>query len=89
MGRCPDCQQWNTLVEELPITTEKHSRALAEPGKPLKLADVAGGEEDRLSCGMVELDRTLGGGVVHGSLILVGGDPGIGKSTLLLQPAHS
>ncbi|MCW8892704.1 MAG: DNA repair protein RadA [Deltaproteobacteria bacterium] len=85
MGRCPDCQQWNTLVEELPSSPEKHSRALAEPGKPLKLAEVTCREEDRLSCGLGELDRTLGGGVVPGSLILVGGDPGIGKSTLLLQ----
>jgi len=85
MGRCPDCQQWNSLVEEQPIATEKHSRALPEPGKPLKLTDIAGREEDRLSCGISELDRTLGGGVVPGSLILVGGDPGIGKSTLLLQ----
>lgn len=85
MGRCPDCHQWNTLVEEQPVTAEKHSRALAEPGKPLKLSEVVGREEDRLSCGLTELDRTLGGGVVPGSLILVGGDPGIGKSTLLLQ----
>lgn len=85
LGRCPDCQQWNTLVEEQPIAAEKHTRALAEPGKPIKLAEVAGREEDRLSCGLAELDRTLGGGVVPGSLILVGGDPGIGKSTLLLQ----
>ena len=89
MGRCPDCQQWNSLVEEQPIATEKHSRALPEPGKPLKLTDIAGREEDRLSCGISELDRTLGGGVVPGSLILVGGDPGIGKSTLLLQAAFS
>lgn len=85
LGRCPDCQQWNSLVEEHPITPEKHTRALAEPGKPMRLSDVAGREEDRLSSGLSEFDRTLGGGVVPGSLILVGGDPGIGKSTLLLQ----
>lgn len=85
LGRCPDCGQWNTLVEELPVAAETHSRALPEPGKPLPLSEVAGCEEDRLSCGLIELDRTLGGGVVPGSLILVGGDPGIGKSTLLLQ----
>ncbi len=85
MGRCPDCQQWNTLVEELPIAQSKHSHNLAEPGKPLKLSEVTSREEDRISCGLTELDRTLGGGVVPGSLILVGGDPGIGKSTLLLQ----
>ena len=85
MGRCPDCQQWNTLVEEQPVAVSSHSRALPQPGKPQKLAEVNSSEEDRLSCGMAELDRTLGGGVVPGSLILVGGDPGIGKSTLLLQ----
>ncbi len=85
LGRCPDCQQWNTLVEELPIASKGHSRALPQPGKPQKLVEVNSSEEDRLSCGMSELDRTLGGGVVPGSLILVGGDPGIGKSTLLLQ----
>lgn len=85
LGRCPDCNQWNTLVEEQPTSSGQHSRALASPGKPVKLSDIAGKEEDRLSTGLIELDRTLGGGVVPGSLILVGGDPGIGKSTLLLQ----
>ena len=85
LGRCPDCQQWNTLLEEQPIELSSHGRALPEPGRPQKLAEVASCEEDRLSCGLSELDRTLGGGVVPGSLILVGGDPGIGKSTLLLQ----
>ncbi len=85
MGRCPDCQQWNSLVEEHPLPTSGNSRSLAEPGKPLKLSEVSGREEDRLSSGLAEFDRTLGGGVVPGSLILVGGDPGIGKSTLLLQ----
>ncbi len=85
LGRCPDCRQWNSLVEEQPVAQSGHSRALAEPGKALKLSEVAIREEDRLSCGLSELNRTLGGGLVPGSLILVGGDPGIGKSTLLLQ----
>lgn len=85
LGRCPDCQQWNTLVEEHPVAAVSHPRALPEPGKPLKLSEVTGRAEDRLSCGLDELNRALGGGVVPGSLILVGGDPGIGKSTLLLQ----
>ncbi|MDX2478998.1 MAG: DNA repair protein RadA [Desulfuromusa sp.] len=85
LGRCSDCQQWNTLVEEQPIAVSGHSRALPQPGKPQKLTEINSREEDRFSCGMTELDRTLGGGVVPGSLILVGGDPGIGKSTLLLQ----
>lgn len=89
LGRCPDCQQWNTLVEEQAQAISEHSRALPEPGRPLALHQVASREEDRLSCGLSELDRTLGGGVVPGSLILVGGDPGIGKSTLLLQASAS
>jgi DNA repair protein RadA/Sms len=85
LGKCPDCNQWNSLVEEQTIEQSGHSRALAEPGKTLKLSEVTIREEDRLSCGISEFDRTLGGGLVPGSLILVGGDPGIGKSTLLLQ----
>lgn len=85
-GRCPECQQWNTLVEEQQVASVgSNSRALAEPGKPLPLHAVDCQVEDRLCTGLAELDRTLGGGVVPGSLILVGGDPGIGKSTLLLQ----
>ncbi|MFO7812037.1 MAG: DNA repair protein RadA [Pelovirga sp.] len=84
-GRCPDCQQWNSLVEEQSLPVATHSRALAEPGRPIQLATVDCRSEDRLRTGLGELDRTLGGGVVPGSLILVGGDPGIGKSTLLLQ----
>ncbi len=89
LGRCPDCRQWNSLVEEQPQPVAEHSRALPEPGQPQQLNQVASREEDRLSCGLSELDRTLGGGVVPGSLILVGGDPGIGKSTLLLQACAS
>ncbi|NOQ51631.1 MAG: DNA repair protein RadA [Desulfuromonadaceae bacterium] len=85
LGKCPDCNQWNTLIEELPVAQTKHSRALAAPGKPQKISEISSCEEDRLRCGIGEFDRTLGGGVVPGSLILVGGDPGIGKSTLLLQ----
>jgi DNA repair protein RadA/Sms len=85
LGKCPDCGQWNSLVEEQPIEQSNNSRALAKPGKALKLSDITMSEEDRLSCGMSEFNRTLGGGLVPGSLILVGGDPGIGKSTLLLQ----
>lgn len=84
-GRCPDCQQWNTMVEEQPLVENGHARQQATAGKPQKLSEINICEEDRVSCGISEFDRTLGGGVVPGSLILVGGDPGIGKSTLLLQ----
>ena len=85
LGRCPDCQQWNTLVEEQPLVSGGHARQQATTGKPQRLAEIDSCEEDRISSGLSEFDRTLGGGVVPGSLILVGGDPGIGKSTLLLQ----
>lgn len=85
LGKCPDCRQWNTLAEESAVSPTTNGRSLAAPGRPQRLTEVDSREEDRLKCGISELDRTLGGGVVPGSLILVGGDPGIGKSTLLLQ----
>jgi len=88
LGKCPDCNQWNTLVEEQLEPAAKHGRSLAAPGKPQKLNEIEIRAEDRVSCGLCELDRTLGGGLVPGSLTLVGGDPGIGKSTLLLQAVN-
>ncbi|WP_020677303.1 DNA repair protein RadA [Geopsychrobacter electrodiphilus] len=87
LGKCPDCNQWNTLVEEQSQPLPG-SRALPTPGKPQKMCEITNSAEDRVSCGLAELDRTLGGGLVAGSLILIGGDPGIGKSTLLLQTAN-
>ena len=87
MGQCPACHAWNTMVEE--PTAKKapavHVKRLSSHTAPATLADISVAEEDRVSAGMGELDRVLGGGIVAGSLILVGGDPGIGKSTLLLQ----
>jgi DNA repair protein RadA/Sms len=85
LGKCPDCNQWNTMAEEQSQPQQQGSRALPTPGKPQKLGEITSTAEDRVACGITELDRTLGGGLVPGSLILVGGDPGIGKSTLLLQ----
>lgn len=90
MGQCPGCKEWNTFVEE---TVSKNPRMGAAPAagrrgersEPSALADISIQEEDRLATGIGELDRVLGGGIVKGSLTLVGGDPGIGKSTLLLQ----
>ena len=85
LGRCPDCGQWNTLAEEaLPFSRGK-GRPATPGGQPLRLAEVAVTEADRIRCGIAELDRVLGGGVVPGAFTLIGGDPGIGKSTLLLQ----
>ncbi|SFF01129.1 DNA repair protein RadA [Alteribacillus iranensis] len=93
MGRCPGCQAWNTMVEELETSSKPKKGAVAaarsfgEPGarKPQSITKVTGGEEPRIDTSLPELNRVLGGGMVPGSLVLVGGDPGIGKSTLLLQ----
>ncbi len=89
MGRCPGCQKWNTMVEELDNTagsgtsTSKTKREKATP-----ITQVEKLEQPRSDTGIRELNRVLGGGLVPGSFILVGGDPGIGKSTLLLQATH-
>ena len=87
MGQCPGCRQWNTLVEERVTTKAAASsgRQDAPRGRLTGLFDISTAEEERISSGIPELDRVLGGGIVRGSLTLVGGDPGIGKSTLLLQ----
>lgn len=89
MGQCPGCREWNTFVEEKisakSAGTPSGTAARREETKPSKLSDITLKDEERLSTDIKELDRVLGGGIVPGSLILVGGDPGIGKSTLLLQ----
>ena len=89
MGQCPACREWNTFVEEKISTKTSGSsgagRAWTEEGKPATLSEIVLQDEERISTHMAELDRVLGGGIVPGSLTLVGGDPGIGKSTLLLQ----
>lgn len=88
LGKCPDCGAWNTLVEERSIPdSRKHGHAAFEKTQPQALSTISGGKERRVSAGIHELDRVLGGGVVAGSVVLVGGDPGIGKSTLLIQVA--
>jgi DNA repair protein RadA/Sms len=88
LGRCPGCQEWNTFVEERIIEEKQPERdllGLESSAIPVPLNEIKGEEKERLTIGMGEFDRVLGGGIVLGSLILVGGDPGIGKSTLLLQ----
>lgn len=95
LGQCPGCKEWNTFVEELVGKKEPVSKRgigsggdggiLGAKAKPSRLSDIHLDEQDRMKTGYEELDRVLGGGVVKGSLVLVGGDPGIGKSTLLLQ----
>ncbi len=84
-GRCPDCGSWNSFVEMLPSRTQKAIGRVASP--PVELSALDSGDEPRLVLDLPEFDRVLGGGVVPGSLVLVGGDPGIGKSTLLIQVA--
>lgn len=87
MGQCPACKEWNTFVEE-PIAKKApsgHGSVIRQTPKPVLLSEVSIEEQDRISTGYQELDRVLGSGIVAGSLVLVGGDPGIGKSTLLLQ----
>ncbi|MEM9129920.1 MAG: DNA repair protein RadA [Pseudomonadota bacterium] len=89
-GRCEACGSWNTLVEEAPLTTGPSSKSLgAKRGNAIVLGDLSKSEAPppRTLSGITELDRVLGGGLVPGSAVLVGGDPGIGKSTLLLQAA--
>lgn len=90
MGQCPACRQWNTFVEEVIKTASKAAggsqrKVSREKGEPSSLSAIDSGEEERICTHIRELDRVLGGGIVPGSLVLVGGDPGIGKSTLLLQ----
>ncbi len=86
MGQCPGCKEWNTFVEE-PVVKKGSSyvKKKATDREPSKLSDISLETEDRTNTGIEEFDRVLGGGIVSGSLVLVGGDPGIGKSTLLLQ----
>lgn len=87
MGQCPGCKAWNSLVEEKVVTTAKGTtiKKTHEAKEPKSLFEVSSKEEERIQTEIKELDRVLGGGIVRGSLTLVGGDPGIGKSTLLLQ----
>jgi len=91
LGQCPGCKEWNTFVEE-PVAKKTSAAGGRATGlgagmavKPVLLSEVSIEDQDRISTGYQELDRVLGSGIVTGSLILVGGDPGIGKSTLLLQ----
>ena len=97
LGQCPACHEWNTM-SEAPKAVSKGGARLAgqSAGKvsgripsPVKLSEIELDDEQRISGGLAELDRVLGGGIVQGSLILVGGDPGIGKSTILLQAARA
>jgi DNA repair protein RadA/Sms len=91
MGQCPACKQWNTFVEEKVSVVgsgmggSAKTTGVKDTPKPTSIGDISMHEDERMETGIAELDRVLGGGIMYGSLTLVGGDPGIGKSTLLLQ----
>jgi DNA repair protein RadA/Sms len=90
LGKCPDCGAWNSMAEESSIKPPPGAGAIGgHNSKPIPICDVPAQSETRVATGIGELDRVLGGGIVPGSLILIGGDPGIGKSTLLLQAMHN
>lgn len=92
LGQCPGCKAWNSLVEAPQAGKAKSSAygvSALSGAEPVLLSEVDTGEEERIATGIGELDRVLGGGIVIGSLVLVGGDPGIGKSTLLLQMCYA
>lgn len=91
-GRCPSCESWDSMIEELveaepSAGSKSYSRGLVGSSKARPLADILGAQEDRVPLQMEEFARVLGGGIVPGSVVLIGGDPGIGKSTLILQMA--
>ena len=87
-GQCPHCNAWNSLVEavaETALPSANRFSALSGVGKLMRLSEIEAREESRITTGVPEFDRVLGGGLVRGGVVLIGGDPGIGKSTLLLQ----
>ena len=95
LGRCPDCGEWNSLAEERQELAPPPGKGRPEqatlpssPSSPKPFDAIDSGEESRVPSGIDEFDRVLGGGIVPGSLVLIGGEPGIGKSTLILQVAH-
>ena len=94
LGKCPECLQWNTFVEEIEEKMTPRQESLAKQAsrstsRPVSINSIAPKREERFSTSIPELDRVLGGGVIPGLLVLVGGDPGIGKSTLLLQVSNN
>jgi DNA repair protein RadA/Sms len=91
LGKCPECGEWNSLVEERVVTTKKGSAKggfRLREAKAIAYNEIESQDDARVSSGVTEFDRVLGGGIVPGTLVLLGGDPGIGKSTLLLQVAE-
>ena len=92
LGKCPHCNAWNTLIESVAhgeAAVKNRFASLAKTAEVAVLADIEATDIDRTPTGHEELDRVLGGGIVEGGVVLIGGDPGIGKSTLLLQALDS
>ena len=92
LGKCPACGAWNTLIESVAQAAPKERNrfaSLARTAEVTTLGDIEATETERTPTGHEELDRVLGGGIVEGGVVLIGGDPGIGKSTLLLQALDS
>src|SRR5437868_4788729 len=90
LGKCPECGEWNSLVEERVVTIKKGAGRdgfRVREAKAITYAEIESQDDKRISSGVTEFDRVLGGGIVPGTLVLLGGDPGIGKSTLLLDVA--
>src|SRR3990167_8872916 len=94
LGKCPNCGSWNSFVEtvqqnkKLKIKNEKYKSNVKNGGAPISLSSIKSSQIERVTTGIGELDRVLGGGIVPGMAVLVAGEPGIGKSTLLLQAAE-
>lgn len=88
-GRCPSCDSWDSMIEEVvesePVSSARAVRGLSGSSTPRRLSEIEGDSEERMNLPMTEFARVLGGGIVPGSIVLIGGDPGIGKSTLTLQ----
>ena len=87
VGKCPECESWNSFTEEIIETPKRQLARYSGKVSMSKIKDIVAGEEDRLKTGINEFDRVLGGGLMPGSVVLLGGDPGIGKSTLAMQAA--
>jgi len=89
IGKCPECDSWNSFVEEIVETSPRKSNIAKSKFSYNQILDISANEEDRIKTGIAEFDRVLGGGIMPGSVILLGGDPGIGKSTIAMQAAAS
>jgi DNA repair protein RadA/Sms len=89
IGKCPECESWNSFTEEIVETSPRKANISKSRFSYIKILDISANEDDRIKTGIIEFDRVLGGGIMPGSVILLGGDPGIGKSTIAMQAAAS